>query len=217
VVQGSLGHDLAAFDLDDRLGVGDLRDAELLGQLRAHLGGVAVDGLTTAQHDVEGPGLLHGALQGVRGGQRVGAGELAVGQQDHAVGAPEEGFAQDSGRLGRPHRDHGHGAPAPFLDLEGHLQRVQVLGIEDGRQRVAVHGAVFGHHVARDVVRVGHLLDQHGRVDRSLVGHSCPVLRGPPGSSRTGVHEGLPGLSWRSGRRAPQGVSLLRGPHRIPE
>ena len=106
-IEGTLRGDLAVRDLDDGLGVGDLRDAELLGRLRPDLGGVAVDGLPAAQDEVDLAELLDGALQGVRGGQGIRAGELAVGQQDHLVGAAEERLAQDVGGLGRAHGDDG--------------------------------------------------------------------------------------------------------------
>src|SRR5450759_4964265 len=62
-VEGALGRDVGRGDLDDGLGVGDLRDAELFGRLRADLGGVAVDGLAAAQDEVELTELLDGALQ----------------------------------------------------------------------------------------------------------------------------------------------------------
>src|SRR5450759_6031475 len=52
-VEGALGGDVGGGDLDDGLGVGDLRDAELFGRLRADLRGVAVNGLAAAQDEVE--------------------------------------------------------------------------------------------------------------------------------------------------------------------
>src|SRR5664280_1819062 len=79
-VEGALGGDVGGGDLDHGLGVGDLRDAELLCRLRADLGGVAVNGLAAAQDDVEPTELADGALQDVRGLEGVGAGELAVRQ-----------------------------------------------------------------------------------------------------------------------------------------
>ena len=64
-------HDLDAAD------AGDLRQAQLLGHLRPDLGGVAVDGLPAAEHQVDGAEPSHGEGEGVAGGQRVGAGERA--------------------------------------------------------------------------------------------------------------------------------------------
>ena len=117
------------------------------------------------------PDLADGALQGERGCQGVGACKLAIRQEDDLVGTAEEAIAQDVGGLGRAHCEDGDGAAGSLLDLERHLERVEVLGIEDGRQGATVHGAVFGHHVAGDVVRVGDLLHQDHAMNRSRVGH----------------------------------------------
>ncbi len=184
-VEGALGGDPAVGDLQDGLRVGDLRDAELLRRLRADLGRVAVDGLAPGQDEVVAADLLDRLLEGEGGGQGVGSGEPAIGQQDHPVRPAPERLAQDVGRLRRAHRDHGDRPAVIVPDLERHLEGVQVLRVEDGRQRVAVHRAVFGHHLAGDVVRVGHLLDQDHAVDRSGVGHPC--LRRSPAGAGTGV------------------------------
>ena len=47
-----------AVEVDQLLEVGDLRNAQLLGDLRADLGGVAVDGLPAAEDEVERPSFL---------------------------------------------------------------------------------------------------------------------------------------------------------------
>src|SRR5450759_1273044 len=190
-VEGALGGDVGRGDLDDVLGVGDLRDAELLGRLRADLGGVAVDGLAAAQDEVELTELLDSALEDVGGGEGVRTGELAVRQQDDFVGSAEEAVAQDVGGLGRSHRDHGDRAAGPVLDLERHLKGVEVLGIEDRGQGATVHGAVFGHHLAREVVRIGDLFDQDHAMNRSRVGHQVSGDRPARGADDV---KALPGL-----------------------
>src|ERR1035437_5696749 len=170
-VEGALGGDVGGGDLDHGLGVGDLRDAELFGRLRADLGGITVDGLAAAQDQVELTELADGALEDVGGGEGVRAGELAVRQQDDLVGSAEEAVAQNVGGLGRSHRDHGDRAAGPLLDVESHLEGVEVLGIEDRRQGATIHGAVFGHHLAGEVVRIGDLFHQDHAMNRSRVGH----------------------------------------------
>ena len=69
-------------DLVDAAHAGDLRQAELLGRLRADLGGVAVDRLPAAEDEIGRAQMLDRARERVASGQRVGAGEGAVGEQD---------------------------------------------------------------------------------------------------------------------------------------
>ena len=48
--------------------------------------------------------------------------------------------------------------------LERLLERVEILGIEDGGERCAVDGAVFFHGIFAHIAGVGHLLGEHDDV-----------------------------------------------------
>ncbi len=76
---------------------------------------------------------------------------------------PEEhGVADDVGGALRPHGKHVHrGALDAILQREGDLQRIEVFGIEDGRQSRTVDRPFGGHGVLAHVAGVGHLLGQH--------------------------------------------------------
>ena len=117
--------------LVDATHTGDLRQAELLGGLRTHLGSVAVDRLPAAEHEVARAELLDRSGERIARGQRVGAGKGAVGQQHDFVGAAVQRFAQHLGRGRRAHREDGHPAAVALLETQRFLEGVQVFGIED--------------------------------------------------------------------------------------
>ena len=157
----------------DRFGIGDLWQTQLFRHLRTDLGGIAVDGLPPAEDEIvvtqSVADALDGALEGVGGGQRIRAGRLAIREQDHPVRAAIECLAQ---HVSCARRSHGHDrdlAAVLVLHLQGHLQGVQILRIEDGGQRGTVDRAIVLHRLAGDVGRVGHLLDQHHAVIRHSI------------------------------------------------
>ena len=98
VIGGAADAKGPAAHLDDFLDVGDLRDAELFGQLGADLGGVAVDGLAAADDDVKGGGVSDGAGEDVGGREGVAGGGAAVGYEGDAVGAAIERVAKERRR-----------------------------------------------------------------------------------------------------------------------
>ena len=102
LLEGPLHDDLRRLPAQDGLGVGDLGEAQLLGDLWADLGGVAVDGLPPAEDQVKARRSCRWRIEGVGGGLGVGAGELAVGEQDDPVGAAVERLAQTSAARGGP-------------------------------------------------------------------------------------------------------------------
>ena len=159
----------------DAADAGDLRQAELLGDLRADLGGVAVDRLAAAEHEVGGAELLDRAGERVARGQRVGAGERPVGEQDDLVGAAVQRLAQHLGRGRRAHGEHGHAAAVAVLEAQRLFEGVQVFGVEDRRQRRPVDGAVVFHGLAGHVGGVRDLLDQDD--DAQLVLGHCSLKR----------------------------------------
>ena len=54
--------------------------------------------------------------------------------------------------------------PAGFATID-HFERIQIFGIEDRRQRRAVHRALGGHGVLAHVAGIGHLLCQNDNVE----------------------------------------------------
>ena len=150
---------LAVGDPEDLLGVGHLVQAEFLGDLGADLGGVAVDGLPSADDDVHVTDLPDGRRKGVGGRERIGAGEEAVRQEPARIGAAVESLADDFSRAGRAHReDADRGAGIGFFQAQGLFECIQVVWIEDGRQCGAVDGPFRGHRILPHVPGIGHLL-----------------------------------------------------------
>jgi len=154
--------DDAVFEAVDVVHVGDLVQVELLRHLRAHLCGVAVDGLASANHEVGHANLFDGRGERIRRGERVGSGEGAVGQQKAAVQTAIETFADEFGGTRRSHREQmDRGSGKLLLQAQGLFKGVQVFGIEDGGQGGAIHGSLRRHGVGAHVARVGHLLGEY--------------------------------------------------------
>ena len=98
---------IAFVDLRD---IGELQQAEALGDAGTDLRRVAVDRLLAGEDDIElAQGLLDLAdrlRERVGRRQRVGAGEETVGEQNRAIGADAERLAQRIRRHGRAHGQH---------------------------------------------------------------------------------------------------------------
>ena len=129
-------------------------------QAGADLGGVAVDGLPSAEDEVR-LYLLGHAAECVAGGESVGAGEGAVGQKHGFVGSAVERVAEHFGGGGRPHGGDRDFGVAAVLELEGQLKRIQVFRIEDRRQCGAVDRSVGLHCVPGDILGVRNLLYEY--------------------------------------------------------
>ena len=109
--------------------------------------------------------MLDGRSQGIGGSQCVGTGKGAVGEEITAVGSAIDGFPYHFGSTSGPHRHDGDGGAGELVfQSQSLLEGVEVLGIEDGRQRAAVDGAFGSHGIGADVARVGHLLGKHYNV-----------------------------------------------------
>ena len=156
-----LHHAAVVVEFDDRRHIGELQHVEALGDAGADLGGVAVDGLLAGEDDVgraEGLADLADRLgERIGRGQRVGAREEAVGEQDGAVGADRQRLAQRIGRHRRAHGQHGHFAADLVAKAQGLFQREQVIRIDD-RRHALPHDRI-GHRMDADLRRVRNLLD----------------------------------------------------------
>ena len=125
------------------------------------------------QRTMSGSQLADGAGQDVAGGQRVGGGGAAVGDQDRP--RRRRGYSDSrstSQAAGGPMVTTVTVPPCRSRMLEGLFEGVEVLGVEDGRQGGPVDRAVVLHRLAGDPLGVRHLLDEdddtklsHGRVD----------------------------------------------------
>ena len=151
----------AILDTEDFFGVGHLVETEFLGHLRTDLGGIAVDGLTAAEDDVNPADLLDGGREGIGGSEGVSTGEEAVGQQPAFVSSAIEAFTYDFSGTGRAHREHADGgAGVLFFQSERLLEGVQVVGIEDGRKGGTVDRSFGRHRIFPNIPGVRHLFGQ---------------------------------------------------------
>ena len=142
-------------------------EVEQLGQLRADLAGLPVDGVAAEEDQVEGPGVPQDGGQRTGRRQGVRAGESGVAGVEPGVGAPGHGLAQDVLRARWPERHHGAGPAgvAGQRDALGH--GAAAVGVHLDADARADEPAL--HELQR--FRQRHLLGQHGNAQR--------VTRGP--------------------------------------
>ena len=141
--------------------IGHLRKTEFLSHLRPHLRGIAVDGLP-ARHDDIGLYLGQRPRKGIGGGEGIRTGKCPVRKKVSAVGTAEHGIAYDIRSTQRPHGQDIYRTPfAHVLDGQCLFERIQVFGVEDGRQGGTVHRTVGLHGILAHVARVGNLLGEY--------------------------------------------------------
>ena len=138
------------------LGIADLGHAQLLGNLRAYLCGVAVDGLTAGDDQIE-PDLLQRRGDDGGGGIGVGAAELTGGQQIGLIRAHGQRFPQSHIRLGRAHAHHGNGAAHLLAQPQRGLQTGLVVMVDDAGHALADQGVGLG--IQLYLGGIGNLLD----------------------------------------------------------
>ena len=147
------------------LDAGGLGEIEKGGHFRSHLGGVAIDRLLAADHQVHRVQLLHRRRQGGGGGPGIGAGESAIAQQHSLVHPARHHFTQRRFRLRRPHGDHGDLRPVPIFQAQGRFRREQIERIDDRFDPLAYQGV--GVRINAHVLGVRYLFDtnhdMHGR------------------------------------------------------
>src|SRR6185312_13405363 len=129
------------------------------GNARTDLAGVGIHRVAPAEDEVERAGALQRRRQGLRGRERVTAGEAGVGDEDAAIRAPRYGFAQRVLRRRRPEREHRAGAARLARQLDPFADRTTAvrvhLEIEPG---AAQHSSGAELHL----LDPWHLLDQDG-------------------------------------------------------
>ena len=152
--------------------VGHLRQPQLFGNLRAYLGGIAVDGLASADDDVIVAYLLDGCGKGIRSGKRIGTCKGAVGQQIAVVGTTVKSFTNNFGCTSRSHGQDGNGGARMFIfQSESLLKSVQVFGVEDGRECRAVDGSVGFHGIFPNIACVGNLFCQYNNFQTHAINY----------------------------------------------
>ena len=150
-----------------------------------------------AREDDVGSDHFQRARERVRRGEGVRTGELAARKQIAAVGPAEHGVADNVGGALRTHRkDMNRGAFGAVFQRERHFERIEILRIEDGRQRRAVDRPFGGHRILTHIAGIGHLLGQydnfkcffHKVIVTKLNRFRCFGRRGRRKTPRTGPH-----------------------------
>ena len=141
--------------------IGQLVQAETLGDAGPDLCGIAVDCLLAGEYQVRAPiggsDLADGGGERVGRRQRVGAGEGAIREQDRTVEAERQSLAQAVLGRRRPHGEDGDLAAESVAQPQGLLEREQIVGVDDRRHPLA-HNRV-GHGMDTDLRRIRNLLD----------------------------------------------------------
>ena len=155
------GHHLPFAELDDLFDVADLRELEFFRNLRPDLGGVAVDGLAAAEDQIDLADLLRAAGERIACRKGIGSGERAVGHQNRFIRTAVKRLPENLGGSRHSHRGNHHADAVTVFELQGQFQRIQILRIEDRRERGPVHGPFRRHCVAGDVLGIRNLFDEH--------------------------------------------------------
>ena len=158
------GH-FAFFVHSNVFSVSNLGDVEFFSDLGHYLSGVAVDCLAAAEDDVVVADFADGLRKGIRSSKGVGTAESAVGEDNAAVGATEDSFANNFGRFGQSHGEDGDSrAGVSVFEAERLFEGIQVFRVEDSGEDGAVDSTVFLHSIFAYVAGVGHLLSKHNDV-----------------------------------------------------
>ena len=161
---------LAVFDFFDLLRIGHLVQTELLCHLWADLCRVTIDSLASAEDEVDMEHFLVDLLdcfgKEISRSEGISSRTLAVGKQPAFIGTAVETLTEDLASTGRTHRDNTdvYVLRIQILQAQSLLQRVEVFGVEDGRQRSTVHRALSCHGILTDITRVGYLLGKYYNV-----------------------------------------------------
>ncbi len=104
ILQHTLDGDGLAVLLDVG-GIGDLGQAQLLADLRTDLGGITIDCLTAAEHNVLGADtdLVDGSSQDLAGCKGIGTAELTAGDQNSLICTARQQLTQHAFRRRRAH------------------------------------------------------------------------------------------------------------------
>ena len=132
--------------------IGDLRQTELLRDLRADLRGVAIDGLAAAHDDVF---RLHTDAvdcsgKDLGGGVGIGTAEFTTGNEHRFIRAAGEDLTQHAFCRRGAHGDNHDFAACLILERERRFHCVQVVGVGDGlhgrtvQRAIGVHGNLTG-------------------------------------------------------------------------
>ncbi len=88
------------------LGIGHLGQTEFFGHLWAHLCGIAVDCLASADDDVDLADVLDGSGDGIGCGKSVGTGQSTVCEHNACIGTAVDSLTDYLGSTGQTHGEH---------------------------------------------------------------------------------------------------------------
>ena len=145
---------------------GRVRDAQIFGNRRADLRGIAVGSLLAAEDQVKIAHGLNGLGERVAGGQHVCAAQTAIGKDIALVRAHHIRLAHDGLRLRRAHRAHNHLAANRLAQTERSFQRVQIVRVHFALDAVALEYAGLFIHL--HLVGGRHLLDAYEDIHDNL-------------------------------------------------
>ena len=173
VANGSLHANSIFVQVDQFVQIGDEVVPHLLCHLRAHLCGIAIDGLSATKDEVRLE-LLGSTAKDIAGRERVAGCGTSVGDENSAVGSVIEALANDFTRCRGTHGQYCDRSAVGVLDLQRQLEGVVIFRIENRRQCAAIDGSVFFHSFAGDPFRIGHLLN----ADYNIKWHDeCSLLQ----------------------------------------
>ena len=166
VLELTADNDAVAFELQV-LGVADMGQAQMLGNLRSDLRRIAVNGLTACDNQVIGQ-LLNGRRKRGRGCPGVSPAERAVRDEDSVVSPHGQRLTQGHIGLHRSHAQHRDMGAELVFQTKRRLKARLIVRIDDRRHTVADQGA--GHRVKPHLGRIGNLLDTDNDIhDLSLL------------------------------------------------
>ena len=164
VLKLALDHQAVPLHLE-LLGVAHLGDVQLLGNLGAHLGGVAVNGLTASDNQVEADFPQGGGDDG-GGGIGVGTAELPCGEEIGLVHTHGQSLPQGPLRLGRTHAQGAHCAAALLPQAQGGFQPGLVVVVDNTGHALADQSV--GFRVQLHLGGIGDLLDTYNNFHLSV-------------------------------------------------
>ena len=103
-------------------------------------------------------------------GEGVGAAHSAVGEEDAGIRAAVKPLTEHFGRLGQAHGEHRDGrAGMGFFQTKRQFERIEVVGIDDGRQCCAIDGTLRRHRIFAHIAGVGYLLGKYNNFQTHVV------------------------------------------------
>ena len=165
------------YSKEDILRIADVRDIQVLGNLRTDLSRVAVDGLTARDDQIIGQLLDAGSNRG-GSGQRIGTAERSVGDQNGFIGTHSKRLAQRRVGLRRTHGNDRDMSAKLILQAKSSLKASLIVGVNDAGNTVTNQGA--GYRIQLNLVCIRNLLNANYNIQRMslLLGFTAIIISG---------------------------------------